>query len=75
MRLEHRDIALADGRTRRVTTVMDADDADRRDMRRADFIRTLADNPTLYGTFDVMTISHDGLRWTAECEITLGRKR
>lgn len=66
MKLEFREIPLADGRTRKITTILD--DPGSKDARRLDFIRMLVDNPMLAGAFEVLTISHDGKRWLAEFE-------
>lgn len=69
MRLDRRELPLADGRVRYVTTLVDDDAPTQRDVRRLMFLQTLIDSPSLLGAYDAMRVWYDGARWSAETEI------
>lgn len=71
MKTEGREIKLSNGQVRHVLYIFDDEDSEGKEKRRAWFLQTIANNPTLTrpggNSFDTMTIRHDGAKWVAEC--------
>lgn len=73
MRLEHHEVPLSDGRVTRTTSIIDDEDVARKEVRRSEFLRMLADNVMMTGAFERMSIFHDGKSWVAEVSISFRR--